>query len=428
MMVEIYDAFISCNQQVTTDSRNIIKNDIFFALKGPHFNGNSYAKKALDLGAKFAVIDEKKYYIEGKTFLVKDVLSTLQDLALFHKKKFNTPTIGITGTNGKTTTKELIGSVLKSKYNILITKGNLNNHIGVPLTILKLKKEHDIAIIEMGASKIGDIKELSEIALPNYALITNIGKAHLEGFGNIKNIQKTKLELYNYIIENKGQIIVNSDDDFLLKSIPNHIKTITYGHSNSDFNGKITKENPYLEMSIQYFKSEKIITTNLLGSYNLNNILAAVCFGRVFNVEVDNIFQSISKYEPSNNRSQLIKSKYNQIIADCYNANPTSTLAALKSFINTNFEKKLVILGDMLELGDQEEKEHQQIVHYLKKNNLNAILVGKCYQKSKNDFICFEKTEFLLDYLQNKNFRNHLILLKGSRGIKLESIINQNIL
>jgi UDP-N-acetylmuramoyl-tripeptide--D-alanyl-D-alanine ligase len=181
-------------------------------------------------------------------------------------------------------------------------------------------------------------------------------------------------------------------------------------------------------MSIQYFKSEKIITTNLLGSYNLNNILAAVCFGRVFNVEVENIFQSISKYEPSNNRSQLIKSKYNQIIADCYNANPTSTLAALKSFINTNFEKKLVILGDMLELGDQEEKEHQQIVHYLKKNNLTAILVGKCYQKSKNDFICFEKTEFLLDYLQNKNFRNHLILLKGSRGIKLESIINQNIL
>lgn len=428
MIKEIYDAFLSCNQQVTTDTRNISKNDIFFALKGPKFDGNTYTRKALDSGAKYAIVDDEKYFVKGKTFLVNDVLSTLQELALFHKKKFPIPTIGITGTNGKTTTKELIGAVLKSNYNILITKGNFNNHIGVPLTILKLKKEHDIAVIEMGASKIGDIKELAEIALPNYAIITNIGKAHLEGFGSIKNIQKTKLELYEYVIENKGQIVVNNKDEFLLKTIPNFIKTTTYGNSSADFFGYITNEKPFLELGIEHSDKRKIISTKLIGSYNLNNILAAACFGKLFNIEMEQIFLNISKYQASNNRSQLIKTKHNHIIADCYNANPTSTLAALKSFINTKHEKKLVILGDMLELGNQEEKEHQQIVDFLTQNNLNSILVGKCFQKFKSNFICFEETAFLIKYFQENEFKNYLILLKGSRGIKLESIINQNVI
>jgi len=234
MIASIYDAFLSCNQQITTDSRNICKNDIFFALKGPNFNGNLYANKALTLGASFAVIDEKKYFIEGKTFLVDNVLKCLQDLALLHRKKFNIPVIGITGTNGKTTSKELIGAVLKSKYRLLITEGNLNNHIGVPLTLLKLQKTHQIAVIEMGASKIGDIKELVEITLPNYGIITNIGKAHLEGFGSIENIRKTKFELYNYIIETKGNIIVNNDDKILTDHIPKDIKKYTYGTKRSD--------------------------------------------------------------------------------------------------------------------------------------------------------------------------------------------------
>ena len=220
MVEQVYNAFLSCDQKVTTDTRNIAKNDLFFALKGPNFNGNKFAEKALELGAKYAVIDEKEYFIEGKTFLVENVLETLQSLARFHREKINIPVVAITGTNGKTTTKELLGAVLTSQYHILITKGNLNNHIGVPLTILQLNKEHEIAVIEMGASKIGDIKELVEIALPNYGIITNIGKAHLEGFGDVETIKKTKFELYDFIIENKGAVVVNKEDEVLMKLYP----------------------------------------------------------------------------------------------------------------------------------------------------------------------------------------------------------------
>ena len=215
MIEEIYNAFLSCNQKITTDSRNIAKNDLFIALKGPNFNGNEFTQKALILGAKFAVIDQKEYFIEGKTFLVKNTLKTLQNLALFHREKINIPVIAITGTNGKTTTKELLGAVLSQKFKILITKGNLNNHIGVPLTLLKITDKHEIAVIEMGASKKGDIKDLVEIALPNYGIITNIGKAHLEGFGDLDTLKKTKFELYDYIIENKGAVIINKEDEVL---------------------------------------------------------------------------------------------------------------------------------------------------------------------------------------------------------------------
>jgi UDP-N-acetylmuramoyl-tripeptide--D-alanyl-D-alanine ligase len=428
MVEQVYNAFLSCDQKLTTDTRNIAKNDLFFALKGPNFNGNKFAEKAIELGAKYAVIDEKDYFIEGKTFLVENVLETLQSLARFHREKINIPVVAITGTNGKTTTKELLGAVLSSKYNILITQGNLNNHIGVPLTILQLNKEHEIAVIEMGASKIGDIKELVEIALPNYGIITNIGKAHLEGFGDVETIKKTKFELYDFIIKNKGAVVVNNEDELLTSYIPKEIEKFTYGSSNADVIGKVVEQTPSLEVELTIEeKTPKMVKTNLLGAYNQNNILAAACVGKIFKVSEENIGQSIAHYSPTNNRSQLVKTFKNTVIADCYNANPTSTMESLISFNEIESSQKLVILGDMLELGSSSKVEHQAIVDYLENKSLKTILVGKCYQKTKSGFTTFKDTLELIPFLKQNGLENSLVLLKGSREIKLEILLEENI-
>jgi len=428
MIEEIYNAFLSCNQQLTTDTRNIAKNDLFFALKGPNFNGNKFAEKALEIGAKFAVIDESEYFIDGKTFLVENVLETLQSLARFHREKINIPVVAITGTNGKTTTKELLGAVLSSQYNILITQGNLNNHIGVPLTILQLTKEHEIAVIEMGASKIGDIKELVEIALPDYGIITNVGKAHLEGFGDEETIKKTKFELYDFVIENKGAVVVNKEDKVLTSYIPKDIEKFTYGSFKADVTGKVVRQTPKLEMELTVEENApKILKTNLLGAYNRNNILAAACVGKIFNVSKENIEQSIAHYLPTNNRSQLVKTSKNTVIADCYNANPNSTMEALISFNQIESSQKLVILGDMLELGSSSEVEHQEIVDYLENTSLKAILVGGCYQKTNSGFRTFKDTLELIPFLKQNSLVNSLVLLKGSRRIKLEMLLKENI-
>ena len=428
MIEEIYNAFLSCNQQLTTDTRNIAKNDLFFALKGPNFNGNKFAEKALELGAKFAVIDESEYFIDGKTFLVENVLETLQSLARFHREKINIPVVAITGTNGKTTTKELLGAVLSSQYNILITQGNLNNHIGVPLTILQLTKEHEIAVIEMGASKIGDIKELVEIALPDYGIITNVGKAHLEGFGDEETIKKTKFELYDFVIENKGAVVVNKEDKVLTSYIPKDIEKFTYGSFKADVTGKVVRQTPKLEMELTVEENTpKMLKTNLLGAYNRNNILAAACLGKIFNVSKENIEHSIAHYLPTNNRSQLVKTSKNTVIADCYNANPTSTMESLISFNQIESSQKLVILGDMLELGSSSEVEHQEIADYLENTSLKAILVGECYQKTNSGFRTFKDTLKLIPFLKQNSLVNSLVLLKGSRGIKLEMLLKENI-
>ena len=428
MIEQVYNAFLGCDQKVTTDTRNIAKNDLFFALKGPNFNGNKFAEKALELGAKYAVIDEKEYFIEGKTFLVENVLETLQNLARHHREKINIPVVAITGTNGKTTTKELLGAVLTSQYNILITEGNLNNHIGVPLTLLQLNKEHEIAVIEMGASKIGDIKELVEIALPNYGIITNIGKAHLEGFGDVETIKRTKFELYDFIIKNKGGVVINNEDELLTSYIPKEIDKFTYGFSKADVTGKVVKQTPTLEMELTIEENApKMVKTNLLGAYNQNNILAAACVGKIFKVSKENIERSIAHYSPTNNRSQLVKTSKNTVIADCYNANPTSTMESLISFNQIESSQKLVILGDMLELGASSELEHQAIVDYLESKSLKAILVGKCYQKTKSGFTTFKDTLQLIPYLKQDSLENSLVLLKGSRGIKLEMLLEENI-
>ena len=428
MVEQVYNAFLGCDQKVTTDTRNIAKNDLFFALKGPNFNGNKFAEKALELGAKYAVIDEKEYFIEGKTFLVENVLETLQNLARHHREKINIPVVAITGTNGKTTTKELLGAVLTSQYNIAITEGNLNNHIGVPLTLLQLNKQHEIAVIEMGASKIGDIKELVEIALPNYGIITNIGKAHLEGFGDVETIKRTKFELYDFIIKNKGGVVVNNEDELLTSYIPKEIDKFTYGFSKADVTGKVVKQTPTLEMELTMEENApKMVKTNLLGAYNQNNILAAACVGKIFKVSKENIERSIAHYSPTNNRSQLVKTSKNTVIADCYNANPTSTMESLISFNQIESSQKLVILGDMLELGASSEVEHQAIVDYLESKSLKAILVGKCYQKTKSGFTTFKDTLQLIPYLKQDGLENSLVLLKGSRGIKLEMLLEENI-
>ena len=406
----------------------ISPNCIFFALKGPNFNGNKFVSEAIHKGASYAVIDDESAEIKHKTFLVKDVLTALQELANYHRKQFNIPIIGITGTNGKTTTKELLGEVLNTKYKTLVTEGNLNNHIGVPLTLLKLRSNYEMAVIEMGASKIGDIKELVEIANPNYGIITNIGKAHLEGFGSAENIRKTKLELYDYIKINDGTIIYNCDDSILKNEIPDQNKHFSYGDKSNFVSGSVKDFHPTIEVSIHFKNDTKHIKTSLLGDFNLYNILCAAAVGKVFQISSNDSSQSIASYKPSNHRSQLIKTASNIIIADCYNANPTSTLAALKSLCSMKNENKMAILGDMLELGKTEHIEHQKIVDHMQVNKLKGILVGPLFNNTKTNFPKFRDTEQLLNAIDEMNLTNHVILLKGSRGIKLEQIINLKLL
>lgn len=427
MIEELYNHFLACNQQVSTDTRKISKNSLFFALKGPNFNGNKFAKDALVNGANFVIIDEAEYSIDDKTILVDDVLICLQELANFHRKKLRIPVIGITGTNGKTTSKELIGAVLSKKYNTHITSGNLNNHIGVPLTLLKLRSNHEIAIIEMGASKQGDIKELAEIAEPTHGLITNIGKAHLEGFGSFENIIKTKLELYDFIHSSKGEIFINNEDELLKNNIDPKIDFHTYGYKNNNVNGYVTENHPTIGLKWSINNSNFQTKTKLIGAYNLNNILCAICIGNYFNVSENKIHSAIENYSPSNHRSQIIKTKRNDIIADCYNANPSSVMESLKSFSSINEDNKLAILGDMLELGSVSHDEHHKIISYLQTENMDAILVGEEFSKLKSKYPTFQNTNDLIKFLDKKDFKNFTILLKGSRGIKLEKLIDTTI-
>jgi UDP-N-acetylmuramoyl-tripeptide--D-alanyl-D-alanine ligase len=427
MIEELYNHFLACNQQVSTDTRNISENSIFFALKGPNFNGNKFAKDALVNGAKFVIIDENEYFIDNRTILVDNVLTCLQKLANYHRRKLKIPVIGITGTNGKTTSKELIGAVLSEKYNTHITSGNLNNHIGVPLTLLKLTYLHEIAIVEMGASKQGDIKELAEIAEPTHGLITNIGKAHLEGFGSFENIIKTKFELYDFIHSSKGEIFVNNEDNLLKNEIDPTIIVHSYGQKNSNVKGFIAVHHPTVSLKWSINNFEHQTKTKLIGGYNLNNILCAICIGSHFNVSENKIHSAIENYTPSNHRSQIVNTKRNTIIADCYNANPSSVMESLKSFKTIKKNNKLAILGDMLELGSVSYDEHLKITSYLQTENIDAILVGEEFSKLKSNYPTFENTNDAITFLNKKDFKNFTILLKGSRGIKLEKIIDTTI-
>ena len=430
MIKELYRKFIANNCKVSTDTRNIIPGSIFFALKGPNFNANEFAQEAINKGASYAVIDDEKYSLDNRTILVNDALKCLQNLALYHRNQFNIPVIGITGSNGKTTCKELIGAILNRKSPTLVTQGNLNNHIGVPLTLLQLSNKHDAAIIEMGASKPGDIKELAEITCPTHGFITNIGKAHIEGFGSLEGVISTKKELYDYIEKSNGILFCNKDDELLNNVLPKNTSVKFFGKNEGIVTGELLSLDPFAVLNWQFenYQSPEL-KTNLIGEYNYYNFLAAICVGKVFNVGNETINEAITNYQPGNHRSQVIDTECNRLIVDCYNANPSSTKAALDSFIQIKHKNKMVILGDMLELGEESLKSHQEINELLLKNQLNGFLIGNEYGKINSQIPQLENVHQLIELLKKQpKINDFVILLKGSRGIQLEKLLDLNLL
>ena len=412
---DIYKIF-NKHPNVTTDTRNIKENSIFFALKGDNFNGNEFAKKAIADGCHYAIIDQAEFKLNEKYILVENVLECLQNLASYHRDQLIIPVIGITGTNGKTTSKELIHSCLSTELNTLATDGNYNNHIGVPLTLLRVKKEHDIAIIEMGANHENEIKYLCEIAKPNYGIITNIGKAHLEGFKNIGGVKKTKKELYDYIKINNGKIFINNDDP-ILNEISKDIDSISYG-LNGEINGSIKESSIFT--NVQY--KSHIIETQLIGTYQFYNIMLSIAVATHFGIKLKNISKALTTYKPSNNRSQVIKTESNTMILDAYNANPSSMYEMINSFSKIQNKNKICILGDMAELGKYSQKEHLNIIHLLEKLKIKCLFVGNEFSKhNKNN--SFTNVYSLIDYLNSKQIKESTVLIKGSRSIALEKIV-----
>jgi len=419
---QLYKDFLH-SSGISTDTRDDVKNKLFFSLSGENFNGNKFAQTAIDKGALLAVVDDPAFQTGSHIILVDNVLETLQQLALFHRKQINIPVIGITGTNGKTTTKELIASVLGSTYNTVATKGNLNNHIGVPLTLLQINNKTEIAVIEMGANHPGEISTLCSLALPTHGIITNIGKAHLEGFGNFEGVKQTKKELYDFLEKNKKHAFVNADDP-LLGELSKNIDRITYGTNTGNVTGKIIKHAPFISVEVTLPHKSFTINSKLYGSYNFPNIMAAIAVGNHFSVSADNIRQSIEKYIPDNNRSQQITTKHNNLILDAYNANPVSMLNAIISFEKAHFKNSMLILGDMFELGDASKEEHQKIVDLLlEKGFKNVLLAGKAFYGTTHPFIAFETTEQAAEFIQQNPLSNKTILIKGSRGMHLETLV-----
>ncbi|OFX27469.1 MAG: hypothetical protein A2041_07750 [Bacteroidetes bacterium GWA2_31_9b] len=424
---EIYKLFLKY-PVISTDSRKPEKNSLFFALKGESFDGNMFTKNALENGCAYAIVDNPIFALNSNCILVNDTLETLTELAKYHRKKLRIPILAITGTNGKTTTKELISHVLLNKFNLVYTKGNLNNHIGVPLTLLSMNSETQFGVIEMGANHPMEIKHLCEIAEPDFGIITNIGKAHLEGFGSFENIIKTKKELYDFLENSNGTIFYNTENKILSQINSDvNISKIAFGNGiNSDVCGSIISSNPFLFVKIQIASSELNINSKLIGNYNFENILAAVSIGYYFDVDPLKIKEAIENYTPSNNRSQLIKSNLNTIYLDAYNANPSSIEASLINFIQLNVENKCVILGDMLELGNDAVEEHKKVIDLINKAEFSkVILVGNIYANlnETENFIRFKDVNNLKIWLENNRIVDSHILVKGSRGIQLERIV-----
>ncbi len=421
-IIDLYDLFIH-NPQITTDSRNCPKGSIFFALKGDKFDGNQYAGKALASGCVYAVIDNPDYYIGERTILVDNVLKTLQQLAHHHRKVLGLPIIGITGTNGKTTTKELLAAVLSTKFNLLYTEGNFNNHIGVPLTLLRLTHDHEMAVVEMGASHPGDIKELVDIVHPNYGIITNVGRAHLEGFGSFEGVIRTKGELYDYIRRSKGKIFIKKENEHL-QSIAKGIEQITYGNGDDAFaSGQVVSCDPFLVFKWKQQGKLHTVETHLIGSYNLDNVLAAVAVGRFFKIPAERISRAIAAYEPTNNRSQFKKTENNELIIDAYNANPSSMKVALDNFIAMPVQPKAIILGDMRELGPTSDELHAEVVEQIKKGQFDKVfLCGEHFSKVGKEFSPFATTEAMTEELRRQPLKGYHILIKGSHSMGLEKL------
>lgn len=432
-LYEIYKSF----PQVQTDTRQLKKGDLYFALKGPNFNGNVFALAALEAGAAYAIVDEAVDVVEHlqeRIVYVEDVLSSLQALAKFHREQFNIPFIAITGSNGKTTTKELVAAVLSSHYTIYTTKGNLNNHIGVPLTLLSIQKDAQFAIIEMGANHLKEIESYCSYTLPTHGLINNCGKAHLEGFGGEEGVRKGKGELYDYLKLHNGTVFINSDLDYLVKMSQGIGTVISYGTNSGQLQAKIFEAangqsaNDFLIVEITASTNaaivHKIIKSQLVGSYNLPNVLAAISIGLSFEVPVEKIMTAIENYTPTNSRSQLIEWKNNKVILDAYNANPSSMQLAIENFAKIDAAKKILCIGAMRELGNESQAEHQALIEQIKTAHFEkVILVGKEFENCQHAFIYFENSALAKNWLDQENFINHFFLIKGSRGIQMEKMI-----
>ncbi len=427
---ELYEKYILSNYKVSTDTRKLELNSLFFALKGENFNANTFAEEAIKQGCSFAIVDDETISNGKEILLVSNVLESLQQLAKYHRQQLNIPFIGITGSNGKTTNKELIHAVLSKKYKTLATKGNLNNHIGVPLTILSITPEYEMAIIEMGANHQKEIEFLSEIAQPNFGIITNIGKAHMEGFGGLEGIKKGKSELYQYIKHTHGKLFLNTDDSVLVE-LANEIPHISYGEKSTNFIfGQSFANSEFVEFKWakqnELIDNSALVKTKLFGHYNYINALCATCVGAFFEVPTNDINQALENYFPEMNRSQVKKTSTNTLILDAYNANPSSMKIAIDNFHKQISSKKIFILGDMLELGEFAKKEHQDILDLLNTlNEKNVFLVGPIFHSLKivyPNYHYFENTEDLSNYLVTNKISETTVLIKGSRGIRLEKL------
>ena len=417
-------ALFNQHSSVSIDTRSLKPKDIFFAIKGPNFDGNNFALDAIKKGASYVISDNSTISKKSdKIIYVDNSIKALQKLANYHRRKLNTKIIAITGSNGKTTSKELILNVLKSKYKTTATKGNLNNHLGVPLSLLEINENTDFGIIEMGANHINEISQLCKIAEPNFGYITNFGNAHLEGFGSIEGVIKGKSELYNYLINNKSLIFNNSENIKQNSLINNYKNTYSFG-INSESNCIINKSDSENSLNVSY--QNKIIKSTIYGDYNFENICIAIAIGEYFEVDFKNIKQGIESYLPDNNRSQISVKNNNTIILDAYNANPTSMSLALKAFKKTNYKNKMIIVGDMLELGKDSNHYHQEIINRLEKiNDCIIYIVGEYFCKTKHSdrIESFSTTKKLINNLSKTNISNYSILIKGSRGMQLEKII-----
>jgi UDP-N-acetylmuramoyl-tripeptide--D-alanyl-D-alanine ligase len=423
MVDKLYEHYLQ-HPSICTDTRKVQPGDLFFALKGDHFNGNHFAAKAIEDGAAFAVIDERPPLFSDRFIVVDDVLKSLQALAGHHRNQFSIPFIAITGSNGKTTTKELIHAVLSQKYKTYTTEGNLNNHIGIPLTLLKIRKDAEIAIVEMGANHLEEIAGYCRYARPTHGLITNSGKAHLEGFGSVEGVRKGKGELYDYLRANGGTAFVMWDYDYLEEMSKGIPEIVTYGTANADLTGITDSASPYLVVRITKGLSLDLIRTRLTGDYNLPNILAAVSVGNYFNVDPLVIKNGIEGYVASNSRSQIIHAGTNTIVLDAYNANPSSMKLAIENFIRFPTADKVLLLGGMAELGADSIREHEDILHQIEKNNWKTVvLVGGDFLKIKHPFMSFANAEDAGKWLASREFHHTAFLVKGSRSMQMEKTV-----
>lgn len=417
---DIHDLFLRCSS-VSIDTRKIEDNCLFFAIKGERFDANTFAAEALEKGAAFVIIDNKEYFIDHRTILVGNTLETLQEVAKFHREYLGLPIVALTGSNGKTTTKELINVVLSKRYNTIATIGNLNNHIGVPLTLLSLTSDTEIGIVEMGANHQKEIEFLCNIARPDFGYITNFGKAHLEGFGGVEGVIKGKSEMYTFLSENNKYVFVNLDDTIQREKTEKNLR-ITFSHSDKNASVFINKisANPFVAVEFDGIK----IKSHLIGLYNANNINAAITIGRYFKISDDEIKEAIESYIPENNRSQLLTKNSNEIILDAYNANPSSMEVAIKNFLQLDKQNKVAVLGDMFELGEESLQEHKHIIALLKhEKEVTAYFVGKDFYANKLDkenLFFFDSFDAFSEAFKNQKIESKTLLIKGSRGMALE--------